>query len=388
MKNVIRIPPVPPYDVRGTEQWLEQMARKGLHLAEDGVTAEVCLFRKGAPKKTKYRLQPAQKQAGPFDANNGEPDAEARELCEAEGWEYAARRGQFYIYRSDAPAVELDTDPAVRAIALNAVKKRFAGNAFWTVMYLALWLFLRLKGLFISMFAAVGTPEVLLTVFVFLAEIICSVRGAVWINRLRHGPAEEREERAKPSWLYPAARVIRTLLTVCWFILIFITTLNRASGSDRVPLEEYGFDVPFATLQEIFPGDLYDPFPMQSFNYVIDKRDVLTPVNIEWDENADVLGPEGKKVDAGLDVTYVNYRFEFMAKRAAKEALQWAKRQKYYEPEEINVPGVDFVAAYRNHFMSVILRRGRTVMVVQFYTTGANKVPTEYWIERIAEGME
>ena len=62
------------------------------------------------------------------------------ELGKKYDWEYVARRKDFYIYRSFDPcARELNTDPEVQALALNAVKKRQRGTVlqllFWVVVY-------------------------------------------------------------------------------------------------------------------------------------------------------------------------------------------------------------------------------------------------------------
>ena len=74
-----------------------------------------------------------------------EPDEAQVELCAQYRWEYVARHGQFYIYRSaDPSARELNTDPKVQALALNAVKKRLVSDLIsllvWTVLYPLLFL--------------------------------------------------------------------------------------------------------------------------------------------------------------------------------------------------------------------------------------------------------
>ncbi|MCQ2438280.1 MAG: hypothetical protein MJ074_00770 [Oscillospiraceae bacterium] len=66
---------------------------------------------------------PAQKSKSLW--TDGEPDEEQQALSEKYGWEYTARIRDFHVYRCFDPAArEPNTDAAVQALALNAVKKR------------------------------------------------------------------------------------------------------------------------------------------------------------------------------------------------------------------------------------------------------------------------
>ena len=120
--------PCPDYDVEGTECWLTDLAREGLLLKKDGLFAGVAVFERAVPQRVQYRLEAAQKDTGLL-GDGYEPDPEQVELCAQYGWEYVARRGEFYIYRSHDPAArELNTDPAVQALALKAVKSSSSLN--------------------------------------------------------------------------------------------------------------------------------------------------------------------------------------------------------------------------------------------------------------------
>jgi hypothetical protein len=46
-KYAYRLPPCPAYDVEGTERWLSEMARRGLHLSADGFFLGLAVFEKG-----------------------------------------------------------------------------------------------------------------------------------------------------------------------------------------------------------------------------------------------------------------------------------------------------------------------------------------------------
>ena len=134
--RVWRFPPCPAYDVEATESWLQSMAAQGLHLSEDGFFAGFACFDRGEPKQTRYRLE-----AAPGAAGEG-PDEQARELTEAAGWRFTARRGDFLIYASDEPGgVELHTDPRVQALSLNLIRKRARRSVFSLIPWLLLCFF-------------------------------------------------------------------------------------------------------------------------------------------------------------------------------------------------------------------------------------------------------
>ena len=94
-RTVYRRPPCPSYDVEGTEAWLTDLAREGLLLEADGFFAGFAAFEKTAPAHVKYRLEAAQKHAGLWSEDGGEPDEAQVELCAQYRWEYVARHGQF-----------------------------------------------------------------------------------------------------------------------------------------------------------------------------------------------------------------------------------------------------------------------------------------------------
>ena len=74
------------------------------------------------PQEVRYRLEAAPKSTSMWSDDGGYLEIE---LGEKYAWEYVANRKDFYIYRSMDPSTrELNTDPEVQALALNAVKKR------------------------------------------------------------------------------------------------------------------------------------------------------------------------------------------------------------------------------------------------------------------------
>ena len=260
-RTVYRRPPCPSYDVEGTEAWLTDLAREGLLLEADGFFAGFAAFEKTAPTRVKYRLEAAQKHASLWSEDGGEPDEAQVELCAQYRWEYVARHGQFYIYRSaDPSARELNTDPKVQALALNAVKKRLASDLIsllvWTVLYPLL--FLR-AGLFTTILG-LGTWRFALLTALVLWEIVRSVRALIVLGRfqkkLRQGltPAHTKNWRQGAA-RYHAANALRLLLALALAVCLLHVWSDRIMDTGLVPLDEYDGKLPFATMRELAAFD-------------------------------------------------------------------------------------------------------------------------------------
>lgn len=178
-KYVLRLPPCPDYDVESTECWLTDLAREGLLLKKDGLFAGVGVFERAVPQRVQYRLEAAQKDTGLL-CDGYEPDPEQVELCAQYGWEYVARRGEFYIYRSHDPAArELNTDPAVQALALKAVKSRSVSAAIYAALWILVFLLapiLKRVGL-LRAILELRTPVFLLFAALAVGAVVRSVRS-------------------------------------------------------------------------------------------------------------------------------------------------------------------------------------------------------------------
>lgn len=127
MKEKTRIRKLIPcavYDVEAMESWLRDQAAQGCLLEEDGIFGPWAYFVPGPTRPAAYRLT-SSLSSPEFTG----PDEEARDLSAAYGWEYLARRKEFYIYRAVSPDVrELDTDPQIQALILRAVRRRTIGS--------------------------------------------------------------------------------------------------------------------------------------------------------------------------------------------------------------------------------------------------------------------
>ena len=106
----------------------------------------------------RYRLEPAQRRLNFWSDKGVEPDEEAEELNASYGWEYIASRGQFYIYQTREPGTrELNTDPAVLALALDSVRKRERGSFFSLLFWLIVYPLIFFYGGVVQLMLALGT---------------------------------------------------------------------------------------------------------------------------------------------------------------------------------------------------------------------------------------
>jgi len=123
----VRILPYSVYDVPAMECWLEEMARKGLHL--DDILGQYAYFCKGEPAEVRYRLEP-------WSDSAPELDEEMESVYAAAGWEYVQKvvGENFHLWRSTRPdARELHDDPIVRSYGFEWAEKR-AKRMFWLAM--------------------------------------------------------------------------------------------------------------------------------------------------------------------------------------------------------------------------------------------------------------
>jgi len=124
---MLRILPTSCYNTPAIETWLEDQAKKGLHLDYFwGPYAAV--MKKGKPRNETYR----------FEASDGKPSPEGERLdaYHAAGWEHAATDSdnQLWLFRAVRPdPAPIHTDPETQAIAFQRLRRKI-----W--LYLALWL--------------------------------------------------------------------------------------------------------------------------------------------------------------------------------------------------------------------------------------------------------
>lgn len=84
-KYAYRLPPCAPYDIPTMQLWLERMAARGLHLAQDGFFCGIASFEIGTPRNEKFRLEATTTNGGLLSEEYS-PKEETLQLCRQMGW--------------------------------------------------------------------------------------------------------------------------------------------------------------------------------------------------------------------------------------------------------------------------------------------------------------
>ncbi len=396
-RRTYRLPPCPAYDVEGMERWLEGMAEQGWFLAEDGFFFGVAAFERGEPKRVKYRLAAARKPGGVFSDNMGAPDAEQLELSSRYDWEYLDRRGEFHIYRCPDPeARELNTDPEVEALALNAVKKR-RRTALVLLIYWPFYRFLINRGGVVLAAIHLKTWVFLLVMILLLWQAAAVFRELKYLRRFQRSLRGEAEAPPRRS---PAAYFAgKWTPVVLWLLLsaVLLHTLGvLLDKSGRAALSRYEGAIPFATMADIAGGEVLDYAPGMmmgtDFNTVAEHRDWLAPRCLDYKESADVTTTV-RRLSGALIADWYECRSPGVARLLAKDFRRyaWSPFRKRYAPLELPELPVDYAAAWADtaHLATVVLQKGDQVLRATFSQWGPEeKLTLDQWAGVLAESME
>ena len=394
-KHLIRLPPCPDYDIAGTETWLEDMAREGWLLGESGFFCGLAFFDRAEPQEMTYRLTAALQSTSLFAENGGEPDREEKTLNAAYGWEYVGNRGQFYIYRTPGRAErELHTDPAVQALAVEAVRKRQRGSLFTTVFWAILYPLAYMKFAVIYTAIALGLGLSLLWAAFLLAGVGDSLWRTFYYGRLKRRLEEGEDLEHHKDWRRDR-RFYRVRQGAWWLLLalvigLSVNTFRRAEESE-IPIAEDTGTVPFATLADLAGGGVenYEAV-LPRYNTVFRWSNALAET-VEWNESASMTCSDGTPFSGGLDVTYHELANEWMARRLVEEYYRKDKggltRRDGFQDLSLPDLGLDEARAYVGLFPTVLLRQGNKVLRAVHYETGPeeSRLALEEWAGLLAD---
>lgn len=108
MNYTIRLAPCSVYDTERMASWLSDMAMQGYFLQE--FMMGIAFFKKGDPKKLRYRLAELPPKA-PVDESLAFDEDAMISMCEESGWEHVATRRHFGIFATaDENVPELHTE--------------------------------------------------------------------------------------------------------------------------------------------------------------------------------------------------------------------------------------------------------------------------------------
>lgn len=396
-KTYYRLAPCPSYDVEGMESWLEDMAEQGLFLTGDGFFCGFGFFHKEEPRKAKYRLQVNELEAGVL-SDNDEPEKEQQEISEALGWQFVARRGEFFIYRSMEENVrELNTDPEVQALSMKMVQKRQYNSIFNCLLWLIVYPLLKKNGAVIAPMLYMKTWFYFFSILLVLGFFLGSVRKLVHYTKIRkklkNGEQLNREKNWKKwAWLYPTKIVLLIVLCCTWGCIVLGNIHRTVLFEDEIPLEEYTKNPPFATMADMAPGKPYEIQDMGYVNTVTEWSDILAPVNFIWEEYATVYVTENKAVSGLWDINYHELKWEWMAKLLARDYMKMDQERDFEFLYEMDL-GIDYAVAYMDdiHMEKVILRQGNKVLQGTFHEYfGEEKehLSLEEWAKIMADSIK
>ena len=396
--RIWRLPPCPPYDVEGMESWLSDMGRQGWKLEPDDFFLGIASFRKTDPAPVRYRLEASQKRVSAWDDDGGVPDREAWELNTDCGWEYAGRRGQFFIYRtSDEGVRELHTDPQVQALAIKAVEKRRLWNLLTLILYWIIYGLMRFwKGSSLLLFAAKGgLPIVLLVTLLVLWTLVALGAEVRYLGRLKRrlkagSPPDHEKNWRKERWRWHGGRLAMLILLILYAALSFRLLGLTLNQEDRLALSDYTGKPPFATMADFAEGEYSITWKNKNYSYVSEWSNALVRRGVEWGEHAKIQRPDGTLLDGSLYITYYEAGSKALARLLAGETARAYRAREKFTPLELPDLGMDEVSAYRNEMYHpiVVLRLGNRVLKAQFYQYGENeRIPLEVWTGILAASI-
>ena len=281
MKHVRKLTPTQPYDAAGTESWLSDMARRGLHLKK--YRHLFCTFTRGEPAEVRYRLEPHRRLLDD-DLPQGMLD-----LYGEFGWEFVdeANRSLLLFRTQDPNAPEPHSDPELQAKGWQQLYRSYR-NTFLSDLLLAVlvafftgWALLG-DGMPVYVFLTTSAPLLLLLEVWCLCQLPPAFRDmsilSGMVRRLRAGePLEHRGPypRKRP-WAVPSFLVSVVLIV----LLVIGNYVYPLTGGGAKNLEE--FDAfPLLSLAELewedFRSDSFVVNGVDYANFYRVERSVLCP---------------------------------------------------------------------------------------------------------------
>ncbi len=368
IRYAYRICPCFAHDVEGIQTWLEDMAAQGLVLEADGTFLGIFTFQKTTPKKYRYRLAPIKEKGGFFSDTADGPSEEEQEFSQNCGWKYLVRYGSFYIYRATGENVRpLHTDPAVHAMALDAIRKKQRDAIISTVINFIVYTVLcnNLFSFFRS--GAVIGLVFLLSILGFGGWMIGSSIAAIirlsrYQKRLRNGDHLEQQKKWKDRAFFVRCSKLFPLLCLLALLAGWLNSLSMTDNN--IPLTEYPQDPPFAVLKDIFPeAEIDRTADFGDYNTVIHYHTALAE-NYEWRQAATVSTETGS-YHCILRIEHHQTVGKLWAKGLFWDYFIYERlhyQGKRYEELEVPKTGFDEVKVYSSYgILHVLIRQDDTV---------------------------
>ena len=390
MKNY-RICPCHSYDLEGIQTWLENLAMSGLHLS--GRAPGFLLFEKGSPCKSRYRLEP---NPNTFDRYR-KSHADLRYLAGEFGWEFVLRYGAFDIYRTDnADAPELNTDPRVQAMAMDALKQERTHRLLLMALHIVFSLLLYpgvryffLSAVLLGFVFVCAVYLAFLLIFLTLAVDLWQIHRTQ--QKLLLGGDLSRRPHRKPFAVLQVS--MRSLPTVLLALILVLLGISFAYTNRGTPFSDHPGDPPFITYADLAEGEEYRHIETESIalNGYAAWEQVLAPVNYRWQELGNYSDEPG--IARSLTVDYHETVSEWFARGLAEDYYRQAKRGgesfiEYYAGFDYPDLGIDYFQVYHvgvHHY--VLLQHGCTVIRADLSYRGNKDTLWLRWAEAMAQQL-
>ena len=240
-----------------------------------------------------------------------------------------------------------------------------------------------------------GSWVLLLWALIFALLIAATVRQAVHLHRLRKrlergdGLVHSGAWKKKAVWHHAMRGCIAAVVILLGVSLVVLA--NRDSSirtENRSPLASYGEEIPFASLEDMFPEGFfvrsgeYSPLTNSFARW----SDALAPECVDWNEEGTVTLPDGETFQIHIYVEYYRTRSPHLARMLAVECSHSSRysvlgvlaRALAGKPEDrLELPPLDadYACAYRDHFPYIILQKGDTVVCATYFTFGNENAP-------------
>lgn len=364
-KHVYRLCPCDICDIESIQSWLEDMAAQGLFLTQESAFCGFFTFEKDSPRKVLYRLDVAQKQKPRFFAGRSDLTEDEIEAYKAMGWEYLFLYGDFRIYRSISPNVpELNTENQTHALTVGYLKRSYRKSFILVALLVLFWLLHAGSALsYAYMNILIAGPFFAVCVYCFL--LLATFKTFARLRKLRrfekqlldgvglHNYIDWKNQVFSSYFL----RVVPVVLC-CGLAISLMTTWLRSS--EKIPLDAYPEEPPFATMADTFP----DAVSMESHVWldygtaVILENPLAT--NIEWNENCDITTADGENYHCIFLLDYHEVKNEWLAKGLEKDYYIYDSHRfskKRFQDQDVPDLGIDSVRVYNCYGSLYVLMR-------------------------------
>lgn len=356
------------------ESWFADMALKGCHLKKVGIL--FAQFEKGAPKKTKYRIDVA---------TNSITDEE-KGLYQESGWEFVTAYGKFNVFSSPEAlnAPELHTDAAEQSYTLKALDKRLRQNV--AIMSI---LMVLLLGMLFSVLLLESTPFLSMVTGQFLQQgllvvselyvFYTTLRASYSIRIIRKSLAEGRPINHQANWRKNLWRsnIVGVLVigAACLTIILPLLTIIK-SESFTLPEQETSLPIVRLAKVENNPNLVH---PSDYVNDGVDRNNrcrynwsPLATVQYETDEQGGVANEMWKdgsgRYTPSIHTQYYRLTFAGMADGLINDLV---KRSLYREDEKLQVishSGFDKLYLVNgDNSKQIFAYRGKNLIYIRYY---------------------